>query len=82
MSLLDDLTPATGHAVGGSIQLQSENVARLERARALAEARAQALECASRVFAGQPGEAGPSGQVLRVADRFLDWLLRPESDQP
>lgn len=85
MSLLDDLTPTTDVPLNGvrnsASQWQVDQTARIERARALAEARAQALECASRVFTGQPG-MDPVGRVLPVADRYLEWLLRPEPDQP
>lgn len=81
MSLLDDLAPVYPTVNASSEHQRNGVAAGVERARALAEARAQALECASRVFAGRPALGG-SPAVLALADRFVEWLLRPEPDLP
>lgn len=76
MSLLGDMAPVFPAINASSEHTRNQATARIERARALAEARGVALDAASRVWAGRP--SANSQAVLATAEAFEAWLLRGE----
>lgn len=75
MSLLDDIAPVLDDGTQ-SRMTRATRVATAERANALANARAAALDAAARVVASGRNSAGVG--VLDYADAYLAWLLAPE----
>jgi hypothetical protein len=77
VNLLDSLAPPP--AGGARNSVDAAHVKRehtQHRALQLAYLRVAALEAASRVHAGR---SSYSTQVLNLADKFVEWLLQPES---